>query len=133
MIALPAIPPRGWLWIGAALAVAGAVVYHVVTVSRLESANAKLSGRVAELTARNEVLSAENAKCADAVQNQNAAVAELLKQAEARAEAARQAVQAAERKAAQHAAEIDRLRRIPAPKPAEECQAIKSLLEKALP
>lgn len=133
MIGLPAIPLRGWLWLGAALAVAGAVAYHAVTVSRLEAANAKLSGRVAELEVKNTGLAVENAKCAAAVQNQNAAIAELLKQAEARAEAARQAVQAAERKAAQHAAEIDRLKRIPAPKPADECQAMKSLLDEALP
>lgn len=115
-----------------ALALAAAVVYHVVLVSSLRTDNANLSAKVTTLTATNSQLSAENKNAAEVIGRQNDAVTELQRQAAERQAAAAAELAAAEKKAADYKAKADALANRPMPKPGDACGSLDVLLNEVI-
>lgn len=111
-----------------AAVIAVALAHHFATVSGLEGDVKTLEGAKAQLQAANLILTAENKTCAASVETQNAALAEMVKEGEARAATARAAILDAERRAKHFEGKAADLMRNPMPIPGDECASLEKII-----
>ncbi len=115
----------------AAVALLGALGFagwNQVQVWRLEAANARHEAKIATLSAENTQLMNANADFAASAERQRSAIERMNAEAKRREDAARAALAAAEREAAQKISAADLILSQPMAKPGDECGSLEILI-----